>query len=421
MPRRFFAAAISLTIILGAHAAGLAENWPRFRGPEGQGRSSEKALPTTWSSTDNVAWKTPIPGEGWSSPIVFGDRIFLTAATDDGATCHVLAIDRRSGKILWDREVLTQATRRKEQKNSYATPTPVTDGKQVFAVFGGGGIVALDFEGNIDWTYDEIDFYSRHGLGASPVLFNNLVIMPFDGSHLPPDEKIGWKIPWEEARIIAIDKTTGKVAWAARRGKSRVAHTTPLVLREPEPRLYSTAGDCVQAFDPRNGERIWTVYSQGEGVVPSPVLAEDLLVTCSGFEKPTIRAVRLGGQGDVTSTHIAWEQTKGVPTQASVIYVAPFLYSIADAGVLSIFRVDSHEAKLVDQGRAPGAYCASPVAADGKIYFLSEQGDTTVIEAGPKFKTIAINALGERCQASPAISQGQIFIRTDKHLFCIGK
>jgi outer membrane protein assembly factor BamB len=398
-----------------------AQNWPRFRGPTGQGISSEKNLPIKWSATENIAWKTPLDIEGWSSPIVIGDRIFVTGTTAGGSKCHVIALDRKSGKILWNREVLTQETRRKESKNSYATPTPITDGKLVYAVFGGGGIVAVDYQGNVAWVYDEVKFYSRHGLGASPVLYENLVIMPFDGSNPPPEEKIGWKIPWEEARIVALDKNSGNVVWIARRGPSRIAHTTPLVVRDPAPRLYSTAGDVIQGFDLRDGRRLWSAYSQGEGVVPSPVLVGNVLVTCSGFEKPTIRAVRLDGQGDVTSTHIAWEQTKGVPSQSSVIYVEPHLYAVTEAGVVTIFEVSQNGAKPLAQGRAPGNYSASPVAADGRVYFLSEQGDTTVIEAGPNFKVLSTNKLGEKCQASPAISQGQIFIRTETNLFCIGK
>jgi outer membrane protein assembly factor BamB len=281
--------------------------------------------------------------------------------------------------------------------------------------------VAVDYQGKVDWIYDQVKFYSRHGLGASPVLYENLVIMPFDGSNPPPEEKIGWKIPWEEARIVALDKNSGDVVWTARRGPSRIAHTTPLVVREPAPRLYSTAGDVIQGFDIRDGRRLWSAYSQGEGVVPSPILVDNVLVTCSGFEKPTIRAVRLGGEGNVTSTHIAWEQTKGVPSQSSVIYVEPYLYAVTEGGVVTIFEVSQSGAKMLTQGRAPGNYSASPVAAAGRVYFLSEQGDTTVIEAGPNFKALSTNKLGEKCQASPAISHGQVFIRTEKNVYCVGK
>jgi outer membrane protein assembly factor BamB len=415
-------AALSLAVAaVSLSQVAQAENWPQFRGPTGQGISSEKNVPIKWSAGQNVAWKTPLAAAGWSSPIVYGDRVFVTGTTAGGSKCHVIAIDRTSGKIIWDKEVLTQETRRKESKNSYATPTPVTDGKYVFAVFGGGGIVAVDYLGNVAWTYDEVKFYSRHGLGASPVLYENLLIMPFDGSNPPPEEKIGWKIPWGEARIVALDKTSGDEVWTARRGPSRIAHTTPLVLRQGTPRLFSTAGDVIQGFDLRDGRRLWSAFSQGEGVVPSPVLVGNVLITCSGFEKPTIRAVRLGGEGDVTSTHIAWEQTNGVPSQSSSIYVEPHLYAVTEGGVVTIYEISEQGAKLLAQGRAPGTYSASPVAADGNIYFLSEQGDTTVIQAGPEYKVLSTNSLGEKCQASPAISQGQLFIRTEKSLYCVGK
>jgi outer membrane protein assembly factor BamB len=419
MPRYDFALLVAVAVL--ASASVNAENWPRFRGPTGQGISSENNLPTRWSATENIAWKTAIPGEGWSSPIVYGDRVFVTATTAAGKKCHVISLDRKTGQIVWNKEVLTQETRRKEGKNSYATPTPVTDGQHVFAVFGGGGVVALDYKGDISWTFDEVQFYSRHGLGASPVLYDNLLIMPFDGSNPAPNEQIGWKVPWEKARILALDRRRGTKVWESKRGPSRLAHTTPLVVIRPEPRLYTTAGDVIQAFDPRDGRQIWTVFSQGEGVVPSPVFVENLLVTCSGFEKPTIRAVRLGGEGDVTSTHIAWEQTKGVPSQSSLIYVKPHLFAVTDNGIASVFEVSQTECKFVRQARLPGNYSASPVTSDGNIYFLSEQGDTTVLEAGPDLKVIATNPLGEKCQASPAISQGQMFIRTERNLFCIGK
>jgi outer membrane protein assembly factor BamB len=408
--------ALACTLLAAAAAA---EDWPRFRGPTGQGLSAEKNLPAEWTTEKNITWKTPIEGEGWSSPIVFGDRVFVTATTANGKNCHVIAIDRKTGKIVWNKQVFNQETRRKEGKNSYATPTPVTDGKRVFAVFGGGGVAALDYAGNVLWTYDKFQFYSRHGLGASPVLYENLVIMPFDPSHPAPDEKIGWKVPWDKARVIALDKETGELAWEAKRGQSRLAHTTPLVVSKPEPRLYTTAGDVIQAFDPRDGRRIWTVYSQGEGVTPSPLLVDDVLITCSGFEKPTIRAVRLGGEGDVTSTHIAWEQTTGVPSQSSLVYVKPYLYGVTDMGVVTIFD-PAQKGKLIKQGRIPGNYCASPVAADGKIYFSSEQGDVTVMKVGDSIDVIATNSLSERIQASPAISQGNIFIRTEKNLYCVG-
>ncbi len=397
-----------------------AENWPRFRGPTGQGISSEPGAPTRFSSSENIAWKTPVPGVGWSSPIVWNDRVIVTTTTDNGASCRVLALDRSSGDVVWNTEVLTQQTHRKEGKNSYATPTPVTDGRMVYAVFGGGGIAAVRFDdGKRLWTDERVKFYSQHGLGASPILHENLLIMPFDGSSPAPDTKVGWKIPWEEARIVALDKSTGEAVWEAKRGKSRIAHTTPIVAgRGAGTQLISTAGDVIQGFSLTNGELFWTAYSQGEGVVPSPVLVDDLAITCSGFEEPTIRAMRLDGKGVVTKTHIAWEQTKGVPSQSSPIFVAPHLFTVTDNGVVSKF--DVKDGKLLDQRRIGGNHSASPVYAAGKLYFLSEQGDATVVEP-QSLEVVATNSMGERCQASPAVAGGQIFIRGERTLFCVGK
>ena len=184
------------------------------------------------------------------------------------------------------------------------------------------------------------------------------------------------------------------------------------------PQIVSCAGDAIQGFDPKTGERLWTVYSQGEGVTPSPAMGDGLIFTSSGFEKTTLRTVRAGGTGDITSTHIAWEQKKGAPTQPSLLYLKPHLYSISDGGVAHCYNATNGE--IVWQERVGGNHCASPVYADGKIYFLSEGGETVIIEAGPQFKEVARNSMGEKCQASIAVSQGNLFIRTENNLFCIG-
>ena len=406
-----------------------AENWSRFRGPTGQGISSEKKLPLHWSATSNVVWKTPIPGAGWSSPVVWGDRIFVTTATDNATQCRALCLDRKSGKVLWNTAVFEQVPRRKESKNSYATPTPATDGKHVFVVFGDGGVAALKFDGSIAWTNREIQHYSRHGLGASPLLHDGLLIMPYDGSNPvgaagswpnnSNEEKLGWQIPWDRAQLVAFDTKTGQRAWTGRRGSSRIAHVSPNVLKvDGRPQIVSCAGDAIQGFDPKTGERLWTVYSQGEGVTPSPAMGDGLIFTSSGFEKTTLRTVRAGGKGNVTSTHVAWEQKKGAPTQPSLLYVKPHLYSISDGGVAHCYNATNGE--IVWQERVGGNHCASPIHVDGKIYFLSEAGETVIIEAGPQFKEVARNSIGEKCQASIAVSQGNLFIRSENNLFCIG-
>jgi outer membrane protein assembly factor BamB len=396
-----------------------AENWPQFRGPTGQGISTETNLPTRWSVTENVDWKTEVPGEGWSSPIVWEDRIFLTSATEAGISCRAICLDRKTGRILWNTEVVKQTPTRKENKNSFASPTPITDGERVYVVFADGTLAALAFDGSIAWTNHDVKFYSKHGLGASPRLDGERLLMPFDGSSPGDDKEIGWKKPWDKSFLLALDKQTGKALWKGERGLSRIAHVTPNVLRaNGQTQIISGAGDVVQGFEPETGKRIWSVYSQGEGVTPSVVIGDGLIFTASGFEKPTIRAIRPGGSGDVTQTHIAWEQTKGVPSLSSLLYVKPHLYAVTDAGVATCYEAATGD--LVWQERIGGNHSASPIFADGKIYFLSEQGETTVIETGPEFKIVARNPLEEKCQASIAASQRHFYIRTERHVFCIG-
>jgi outer membrane protein assembly factor BamB len=389
----------------------------------------EKPLPLHWSTESNVLWRTEIPGQGWSSPIVWQDRVFVTTATQNGARCHVICLDRKSGKVLWNEAVFEQVPLRKEGKNSYATPTPVTDGERVYAVFGDGSVVALRFDGSLVWTNREVQHYSRHGLGASPVIHDGLLIMPYDGSNRVnkpgewpnnnDEERLGWQIPWDRAIIVALDVKTGRRVWTGKRGKSRIAHVSPVILQEgTAAQLISCAGDTIQGFNPETGELIWTVYSQGEGVTPSPVIGDGLIFTSSGFEKTTLRTVRLGGKGDVTATHVAWEQRKGAPTQPSLLYAKPYLYTITDKGVAYCLKPDSGE--IVYEERVGGNFSASPVYADGRIYVLSEEGVTSVIAPGPEFQLLARNSLNERCQASMAVSDSRFFIRTEKNLFCIG-
>lgn len=404
-------------LLVGLSVSGA--NWPGFRGASRQGVTEEKNLPVHWSGTSNVLWRTEIPELGWSSPIVWGERIFLTTATEAGQSCRVLAIDKKSGKILWNTEVFRQVPSKKEGKNSYATPTPVTDGKHLFAIFADGSFAALDFNGKKVWENREFKFYSQHGLGASPILHENLLIMPFDGSSQGEDKRVGWQKPWDKSFVVALDKGTGKVKWKSMRGTSRIAHVTPNVWKGPSGQLeiISPAGDAIQGFNPADGKLLWTIYSQGEGVVPSVVIGDDLIYTASGFEKSTIRAVRGGGRGEVTGTHIVWEQTRGVPQMASFVYVAPHLYAV-NAGLVSCY--DGTTGEVIYQERIGGNYSASPITTGDRIYFLSEEGDGTVIKAGSNFEVLAKNALGERCQASYAAADGRLYIRSEKALWAIG-
>ena len=410
---------ISTVLLVLASGSALAENWPQFRGPGGQGDSTGKDLPLRWSATENITWKTELPGDSWSSPVVWGERVFVTTATDNGESCRVLSLDRKSGRILWDKEVFRQVPRRKEGRNTYATPTPATDGERVYACFGDGSFAALDFAGEIVWTDRDHRFYGQHGLGSSPILYGGLLIMARDGSGEGEDKKLGWQTPWDQSHVIALDAKTGKERWQGKRGLSRISHGVPVIWEhDGKAEVVSEAGDVVQGFDVQTGERLWSNEVIGEGKVPSTVIGDGLVFTAGGWGgKETIKAFRLGGQGDQKEANLVWQQKKGMPKVPSMLYVKPHLFAITDGGVATCMKADTGE--LVWQERVGGNFSATPVAADGRIYFLGNNGETTVIEAGPEFKVLAKNPLGEKVQASMAVSLGQLFIRTEKNLFCI--
>ncbi|MBE3070379.1 MAG: PQQ-binding-like beta-propeller repeat protein [Planctomycetes bacterium] len=410
---------MALVMVVAVAAPLAAEDWPRFRGPTGQGLSSETGLPTEWSATSNVAWKTPIPGEGWSSPVVSGGRVFLTAATDGGRSYRALGLDAATGAVRWDTEVLRQEPDNKAGQNSYASATPVVDGDRLYVLAADGSLAALATDGKVLWTNREFKYYSQHGLGVSPVAWNDLIIVPFDWSSRGPDKTVGWQKPWEDSVILAYAKADGQIRWRAKRGSSRIAHVTPQVVTDGgRALLLSAAGDVVQGFDPATGERLWSATNTGEGVVPSLVVGGGMVFQTSGFGDPSIRAVRLGGRGDVTATHIAWEHKKDVPMIPSMLYADGRLFAVTEGGMATC--LDAAGGKVLWRSRLPGTYSASPVWAEGRVYFLSEKGETTVVAAGPEFKVLATSALGEKCCASPAISGGRFFIRTEKNLYCIG-
>lgn len=413
--------AASTTLGILFTAACFCDNWPQFRGPNGQGRSAEHDVPLNWNATENIAWRADIPGESWSSPIVWGRHVFVTTATEGGESGRVLAFDRHDGRLLWNREAVRQKPGHKEKRNSYATPTPATDGRHVYAAFGDGSLVALDFEGRILWTNRDYPFYGQHGLATSLIVHDGLLIMARDGSNEGEDKRLGWQIPWGAAYVLALDSAAGKQRWKTGRGLSRIAHGTPALWKDTGGRwqVISEAGDVLQGFDCKTGERLWTSEVIGEGKVPSVVLGDGLAFTAGGWGgNDSIKAFRLGGSGIAKAPAMAWEQRRGMPKVPSLIYVKPFLFAITDAGIATC--LDAATGAVIWQRRLEGTYSASPVAAEGRVYFLSDDGTTTVIIAGSEFRILARNAIGEPVQASPAISGNQIFLRSDHHLFAIG-
>jgi outer membrane protein assembly factor BamB len=409
-----------LTVLLASTAL-QAENWPQFRGPTGQGTSTETGLPLRWTATENVRWRTAIPGQSWSSPIVWGDRVFVTTATEGGVSCRVLSLDRKTGNVLWNKEVFRQVLRRKEGRNTYATPTPATDGLRVYVCFGDGSFAALDFAGEVVWMNRRYPFYSEHGLGTSPVFHGGLLIMTRDGSSDGEDKSLGWHRPWDQAFILALDAQTGQERWKARRGWSRIAHAVPAFWEQDgKVQVISEAGDVVQGFDAQTGERLWSDEVIGEGKVPSTVVGEGLVFTAGGWDgKETIKAFRLGGKGDLKETQLVWQQKKGMPKVPSMLFEQPNLFAVSDAGAATCMKAATGE--IIWQERLGGNFSASPVFAGGCIYFISDAGETTIVRAGAAFEVVARNPLGEKVQASMAASQGRLFIRTEKALCCIGK
>lgn len=418
-PRRH--PSIVLGFLLAASTTLVADHWAQFRGPNGQGVSKEKRFPLQWSATSNVLWKATIPGEGWSSPVVWGDSVFLTTATENGESCRVLRLDASNGREVWNKEVFRQFPRRKEGRNSYATPTPVTDGRRVYTCFGDGSFAALAFDGSVVWTNRSHPFYSQHGLGTSPILHNGILVMARDGSSDGEDKKLGWQKAWDQSFVLALDAATGRERWKTGRGLSRISHGVPAIWEtKGKAQVVSEAGDVVQGFDLASGKRLWTSEVLGEGKVPSVVLGEGLVFTSGGWGgRESIKAFRLGGEGDLKETNLVWEQKKGTPKVPSMLYLQPHLYALTDGGILSCLVAATGE--LLWQERLGGNYSASPVAANGRIYALSDEGETVVVEAGKTFKILARNPLGEKLQASMALSKGHIYIRTAGSLFCIGR
>ena len=384
-----------------------AENWPAFRGPTGQGHSTEQGLAVEWSELHNVVWKTPVPGQGWSSPVVSGGRVWMTTAVvGRGASLRAVAFDARTGQQVADVEVV--GSRRGEllnPKNSLASPTPIVEGDRVYVHFGAEGTAALTSSGEILWK-TRLPYESQHGNGGSPVLYGDLLIVSCDGS--------------DEAFVVALDTRTGKVRWKTRRRQPwDQAYSTPLVIRVgAEDQIVSVGAYRAAAYDPATGREHWRVsYADGFSNVPRPVYGHGLVYIATGFQQPTVIAVRPDGSGDVTRTHVAWTLTRGAPFTPSPLLVGDELYIVNDMGILSC--LDARSGTILWQQRLGGNYSASPVFADGRIYFQSEEGFTTVIAPGKVFRRLALNRLDGATLASMAVADGALFIRSDSHLYRI--
>ena len=398
------------TIWLLAASFALAEDWPGWRGPRGDGTSTEKQVPVHWdvSKGEGVKWSVEIPGEGHSSPIVLGKRIFVSTALTDSQDRVLMCLDRDSGKELWRRTVVTTPLERKHRENSYASSTPATDGERVYITYLDGldaVVAAYDLEGNQQWLVRPGQFTSVHGFSSSPVIFEDKVII--NGDH----DGDAW--------IAALARKDGKTIWKIDRENKTRSYCTPLI-RDLAGRtqMILSGSKCVASYDPRNGQRHWIIDGPTEQFVASIVYnpKHDMLFVTGGYPDHHILGVKPDGLGNITQTHIAWRTNKGVSYVPSPISEGDYFVIVNDGGFVSCFHAGTGEQYWTER-IGPHAH-SSIVSANGLVYCTTDNGATTVIKPGSKFEVVAQDAIGEACFSSPAISDGKIFVRGAKHLFC---
>jgi outer membrane protein assembly factor BamB len=395
-------------------ASVLADDWPEFRGPTGQGLVPNGKLPTTWRQDQNVAWKQEIPGKGWSSPVVAGGRVYLTSAVPgDGGnqSLRALCLDADRGRVLWDKEVFHQDgadSPNIHSKNSHASPTPLVRDGRLFVHFGHRGTACLDLDGKILWRNTTLPYAPVHGNGGSPILVDDLLVFSCDGG--------------DKRFVVALSITDGSVRWKSPRtieASRKFSFSTPLLIEACGRRqIISPGSNVVCAYDPADGKEIWRVRYDGYSVIPRPVYGHGLVFICTGYERPSLLAIRPDGKGDVTDTHVVWKTSKAVPHTPSLLLNGKELYMISDNGVASC--LDAPTGAVHWQQRLGGNYSASPLLADDKLYFQSEEGTGVVLQASKVFKLLAKNSLDERTLATFAAADGSLFIRTEKHLYRIG-
>ncbi len=385
-----------------------AKYWPVWRGPSGQGLVTG-TYTDTWSATENVIWKKPVPGRGNSSPIVWGDRMFLTTAHEGGRRVSLVAFRRSDGMQLWEAFAPDGRTGRAHYKNGHASATPSTDGTLVYASFGSRGLAAFDFTGKLAWHKDLGDVDNYHGAAGSPLLYKHRVILyqDFDGGSF----------------VAAFDAKTGKELWRTPR-RASVGWGTPVAVRVgTRDEIVVSSQAAVTAYDPDTGRELWVCDGNSFEVIPTPVVGHGLIFASSGRVGPTL-AIRPGGRGNVTRTHLVWTSPKGSPFVPSPIVYGDQLYTVNDmASIVTSFEAAT--GKVLWQGRLGVAqregFSASPVAVDDKVFFTNDQGDTFVLRAGPTFELLRTNRIGESTLASPALVDGRWYIRTDLSLFAIGR
>ena len=386
-----------------------ARYWPRWRGPSGQGVVEDTGYPDRWSDTVNVLWKRPVPGRGHSSPIVWGDRIFLTTSQDQGRRVSILSFRRSDGALLWQADAPNGPAERHHGKNSPASATATTDGERVYASFGSRGLLAVDFDGNVVWHRDlgRIDNY--HGPAGSPLLYRDSVI-------IYQDQNGG-------AFVIALDARTGETRWRTER-TARVGWGTPIAVSVGDhDELIVSSQRFVRSYDPSTGEERWRCDGMLREVIPTPVVGHGLVYCASGRAGPTL-AIRPGGRGDVTGARVAWRTTRGSPFVPSPVVYGDYLYQINDmSSIVTCLNARTGETVWQERLGRPRreGISASPVVVDDKLFVTNDEGLTFVLRTGPEFELLHVNDIGAPTLASPALVAGVWYIRTADELFAVGR
>jgi outer membrane protein assembly factor BamB len=414
--------------------------WPQFRGPQGDGRAAVQRAPLKWSETEHVAWKTPVPGRGWSSPVIGDGVLWVTTAIEKPADeaqlaraklklvlnplakemsivgtvlLHAVGVDVATGKVLHDVPLFeVRSPPAVHSLNSFASPSPILDGQRLYCHFGTFGTACVNAAaGQVVWKTTLPNEHSV-GPGSSPVLFRDRLIVPCDGT--------------ESQQVVALDVDTGKEVWKTKRpkmtgtvGDLHKAFSTPLMVEhEGKPQAIAVGAQWVVAYDPGTGDELWKVrFGEGFSNVPRPIVGNGMVYICTGYMQPQLWAIKLGGKGDVTETHVAWQVRKQVPAMSSPILVDDLIYMITDQGVLT--AVDALTGETAWQQRVSGNYSASPLFAGGKLFLSNREGRTTVIAPGRQYQEVAANDVDGQLMASPVALEGALFLRTPTHLYRI--
>jgi len=435
---------LGVWLFLGALAQ--AQNWPSFRGPGASGVAEGKA-PQEWDATKgvNIIWKTEIPGLAHSSPVIWGDRVYVTTAVSSDAKAvfrhglygdvdpspdvskhswRIYCLDKRTGMIIWEKVAHEGVPRTKRHpKSSQASSTPATDGKHIVAFFGSEGLYTYDADGKLLWKQDLGSlnagwFYDpdyEWGIGSSPIIYKNLVIVQCDIQ--------------KNSFVAAYDINDGHRLWLTPREEIPSWGTPTIYEGQPRPELITHATKFIRAYDPLTGKELWRLSGNSEVTTPTPFVAHNLIFVTNGYRViQPIYAIRAGGSGDITlkdgqesSDFIAWSKKRGGPYMSTPVVYGDHLYVCSTQGIIACYNAKTGERLYQQRLGEGGAYTASPVAADGKVYFTSEDGDVFVVRAGSKYELLATNAIGEVCMASPAISDGMLFVRAEHHVFAIGQ